>query len=85
MLHIKYNISFAHRAAIVMWQFHVRFCCRTLPIQLASAMKALHDSGIIHRDIKPENLVYTELAPGGDIKVMDFGLAHALQVGFGPF
>ncbi len=40
--------------------------------QVASALSASHEAGIIHRDIKPENIM---LRPDGLVKVLDFGLA----------
>ncbi|MEP6569814.1 MAG: protein kinase [Acidobacteriota bacterium] len=41
-------------------------------IQVASAITAAHDAGVVHRDIKPENLMVRR---DGIVKVLDFGLA----------
>ncbi len=51
-----------------------------LPIakQIAGALEAAHEQGIVHRDLKPANV---KVRPDGTVKVLDFGLARAFELG----
>ncbi|QEG21894.1 serine/threonine protein kinase [Mariniblastus fucicola] len=49
---------------------------RKITIQIAEGLRYAHQRGFLHRDIKPENIWVT---PEGDVKLLDFGLARAIE------
>lgn len=46
--------------------------------QICDALEYAHEKGIIHRDLKPTNI---KVAPDDSVKILDFGLAKAMETG----
>src|SRR5262245_34213660 len=63
------------RAALASGRMSVRRALE-IAVQVASALAAAHDAGVVHRDIKPENIM---LRPDGYAKVLDFGIAKLTE------
>jgi serine/threonine-protein kinase len=53
----------------------------TIAVQVLDALGAAHEAGMVHRDVKPENVFILRT---GAVKLLDFGVAKALQTSSGP-
>ena len=68
-----YSLEDIDRATLDWW--HVR----NIFVRILDALSHSHARGVIHRDLKPGNVLFVEGPDGRQLKLTDFGLAHALD------
>ncbi|RAL22208.1 hypothetical protein DL240_10160 [Lujinxingia litoralis] len=69
----SYSLQDLDRSRLDWW--HVR----NILVRILDALAHSHARGVIHRDLKPANVLFVEGAHGRQLKLSDFGLAHALD------
>ncbi|KAI0179198.1 kinase-like domain-containing protein [Hypoxylon sp. FL1284] len=53
-------------------------------LQVAEALKCMHDLGFVHRDLNPKNILIFRPGPHWHVKIADFGMARNTRVGTFP-
>ncbi|WP_164856228.1 serine/threonine-protein kinase PknK [Lujinxingia sediminis] len=69
----SYSLQDLNRSTLDWW--HVR----NILVRILDALAHSHARGVIHRDLKPANVLFVDGAQGRQLKLSDFGLAHALD------
>lgn len=70
--------SLAQHRGLLLWP-----ALRDVLLALLDALAHAHARGVIHRDLKPANVLFAHGSKGDEIRLSDFGLAHALGRGRG--
>jgi serine/threonine protein kinase len=52
---------------------------REIAKTLLSALKHMHDTGVVHRDLKPQNIIYDSDSSAANLKIVDFGTASFFE------
>jgi hypothetical protein len=60
---------------IVQKEFYTEAEAIAVVAQVADALRAVHDAGVVHRDLKPENILYASMGVASEVKLVDFGMS----------
>lgn len=78
---IYYHLNISHDK---LRTYHIQYTeaqCARLVKQMLNSVRYIHNKGIIHRDLKLENFLFSEMDPGSELKMIDFGLSKHFTFG----